>query len=78
MELLNVNGTLNKKSLARHIVLPVVGGLVTGWLANRNAQEKYQKLNQPSFSPPGVVFPIAWTVLYGMMGLAKYRVKQKK
>lgn len=57
--------------------MPVIGGSLAGWIANRKAQDKYKKLEQPSFSPPGAVFPIAWTTLYGLMGLAKYRVNEK-
>lgn len=78
MELLKVNGRLDRKRVAVGILLPIIGGSITGWLANRNAQEKYKRLEKPSFSPPPVVFPIAWTTLYGMMGLAKYRVERKK
>ena len=78
MELLQVDGRINKKKLALSILIPVLGGSITGWIANKNAQEKYKKLKQPSFSPPGAVFPIVWTTLYATMGIAKYRVDQKR
>ncbi|WOV86296.1 TspO/MBR family protein [Sporosarcina oncorhynchi] len=78
MELLKVNGRLDSKRVAVGILLPIIGGSITGWIANRNTQEKYKKLKKPSFSPPPSAFPIAWTTLYGMMGLAKYRVERKK
>ena len=77
MEVLKVNGELDKKKLAISILVPVIGGSITGWLANRNAQKKYKKLKQPSFAPPAPIFPIVWTSLYAMMGLAKYRADQK-
>ncbi|MEK3973568.1 TspO/MBR family protein [Psychrobacillus sp. FSL K6-1267] len=77
MELLKINGELDKKKLAISILVPIIGGSVTGWLANRNAQKKYKKLKQPSFAPPAPVFPIVWTSLYAIMGLAKYRADQK-
>ncbi|SDN31404.1 TspO and MBR related proteins [Psychrobacillus sp. OK028] len=77
MELLKVNGHLNKRNLALSILIPVIGGSISGWIANKNAQEKYKKLQQPPFSPPGIVFPIVWTALYTTMGVAKYRVDQK-
>lgn len=78
MELLNVNGQLDWKKLTRNVLIPVVGGSIVGWLANRNTQEQYDKLEKPSFSPPGLVFPIAWTALYTMMGVANYRVEEKQ
>lgn len=62
--------------LARNILVPVIGGSITGWLANRNTQKQYSQLKKPSFSPPPSVFPIAWTTLYGVMGYAKYRAEQ--
>lgn len=77
MEFLKVDGRLNKKRLALSILVPVVGGSVTGWLANRNAQSKYKKLIQPSFAPPAPIFPIVWTSLYTIMGIAKYRADEK-
>ncbi|MCG3087462.1 TspO/MBR family protein [Sporosarcina cyprini] len=77
MELVKVNGKLDGKRLALTVLVPIIGGSITGWLANRHAQEKYKKLEKPSFSPPPSIFPIAWTTLYGLMGLAKYRVQTK-
>lgn len=32
----------------------------------------YEALAKPSFTPPNAVFPIAWTALYVMIGLAGY------
>lgn len=78
MELLKVNGRFDGKKIAVGILVPVIGGAITGWLANRNAQEKYDKLKKPSYSPPPSVFPIAWTTLYTMMGTAKYRVDMRQ
>lgn len=34
----------------------------------------YDKLNRPPLSPPGILFPIAWTILYILMGISIYRV----
>lgn len=78
MELLKVNGELDWKKLTRNVVIPVVGGSIIGYFANRNTQEQYAKLKKPSFSPPGIAFPIAWTALYTMMGVANYRVEMKQ
>lgn len=36
--------------------------------------EEYAALEQPSLSPPGWLFPAAWSVLYVLMGAASYIV----
>ncbi len=40
----------------------------------KDTMEKYQQLQQPSFSPPGWVFPVVWSILFLLMGIASYRV----
>ncbi len=34
----------------------------------------YESLAKPSWTPPNLVFPLAWTVLYLLMGYAAFRV----
>lgn len=69
--------TFERHKAAIGVLVPVIGGSIVGWLANRNSQEKYKRLDKPSFSPPPAVFPTVWTILYSTMGLAKYRVNMK-
>lgn len=44
-------------------------GLLSGFLAG-DSREVYQTLNQPPLAPPGWVFPVAWGILYALMGIA--------
>ncbi len=37
--------------------------------------KSYQTLLKPSFSPPGIVFPIVWTVLFILMGVSFYQTR---
>ncbi len=76
MELAAVNGRIHVKNLVKSVLVPVVGGTIVGALANRNTREQYNRLDSPSFAPPGWVFPVVWTGLYKMMGLAKYRAEE--
>ncbi|MDE6034759.1 MAG: tryptophan-rich sensory protein [Ruminococcus sp.] len=34
----------------------------------------YSEILQPPLSPPAIVFPIVWTVLYALMGISAYLV----
>lgn len=47
----------------------VIGGLV-GFFISGNID--YTSLNQPPFAPPKMLFPIAWTILYLLMGISYY------
>lgn len=76
MEVASVNGRIHGKNLAASILVPVVGGALVGALANRGTREQYESLKNPSFAPPGWVFPVVWTTLYKMMGVAKYRAQE--
>ena len=61
------------KKLILFIVLPLaVGGLSA--LLTRGGMEVFQSLNKPLLSPPGWLFPVVWTILYILMGIASYLV----
>ena len=37
----------------------------------------YESLTLPSLAPPGITFPIVWTILYILMGISAYLISQK-
>lgn len=43
-------------------------------LLTPNVQEDYAQLYRPPFAPPGWVFPVVWTILFVLMGIAAYLV----
>ncbi|MBQ7681726.1 MAG: tryptophan-rich sensory protein, partial [Oscillibacter sp.] len=45
-----------------------VGGL-SGLLTRAGVRYFNEFVTKPPFSPPGIVFPIAWAVLYLLMGI---------
>lgn len=49
-----------------------VGGLSA--LLTNSSMEHYGRLNQPPLAPPGWLFPIVWTILFLLMGIAAYLV----
>lgn len=53
--------------------IPLIVGIVAG-LLTRGSMETFSSLNQPPLSPPGILFPIVWTILYTLMGIASFLV----
>lgn len=63
------------KIYAQSILIPVLAGGLVGFLISGFMD--YEMLQKPPFSPPGIVFPIVWTVLYILMGLSYGIIKDK-
>lgn len=55
------------------IILTEAAGFLVGFLTMQN-YGLYENLMKPSFSPPGWVFPIVWSILYLLMAIAFYRI----
>ena len=64
------------KKLIIFILIPLVVGFVGNLLGG--STDIYTKINRPSFAPPGIVFPIVWTILYILMGISSYLVSKEK
>lgn len=61
------------KTLLICIAIPlVVGGLSA--LLSMGSMEAFAALKQPPLSPPAWLFPVVWTILYVLMGIASYLV----
>ncbi len=61
------------KKLIICLAIPLaVGGLSA--LLTRDSMETFESINKPSLSPPGWLFPIVWTILFILMGIASYLV----
>ena len=49
-------------------------GALAGWLT-RDGTELYKTvIEKPPFSPPAIVFPIVWAILYAIMGFGAARI----
>lgn len=61
------------------IVFPLIVGVISS-LITGDAMTSFGKFNQPPLAPPAWLFPVAWTILYILMGVASYlifRIKPK-
>lgn len=52
----------------KSILIPVAVGGVVGII--QSGANDYGSLKKPPFAPPGIVFPIVWTILYILMGIS--------
>lgn len=65
--------TINWKSLLVSLAISLGAG-VLGNIVGGNRDGQYEQLYQPSLAPPGWVFPIVWTILFILMGIAAYLI----
>lgn len=65
------------KSLIICLFIPLAIGSISAFLTQDN-MKIFQSLNKPTLSPPGWLFPIAWTILYILMAIASYLVLTTK
>ena len=56
------------KNYALSIIIPLALGGIVGFLISGSMD--YDMLDQPPLSPPSVLFPIVWTILYVLMGVS--------
>lgn len=66
---------LKFKTYAKSIVIPVIIGGVVGLIISGSID--YNSLEKPFLSPPSILFPIAWTILYILMGLSYGMLEDK-
>lgn len=58
----------NFKIYAKAILIPVVVGGIVGLIISSSID--YNSLKQPPLSPPSILFPIVWSILYILMGIS--------
>ena len=63
----------NIKLLAICVSVPLIVGALSG-IISRGGMEAFSALEKPPLSPPGWLFPVVWTILYVLMGVASYFV----
>lgn len=51
-----------------------LGAGALGSILSGNNMEQYMQMYKPPLSPPGFIFPIVWTILFILMGIAAYLI----
>ena len=62
---------LNVVKLIIAILIPLLVGGLSAFLT-KDAMVMFDAIKKPTLSPPGIVFPIVWSILYVLMGIARY------
>ena len=53
-------------------------GLLSGLLSSRGMELYSASITKPPLSPPAILFPIVWTVLYALMGIGAALIWQEE
>jgi tryptophan-rich sensory protein len=67
----------NYLSLIIWIVLLIAIGGIIGSLTKPEISSWYSTLHRSPLTPPNYVFPVAWTILYGMIGTCGWLIWHK-
>lgn len=59
------------------IAIPLTVGIISAALT-RSSMQLYGELTKPPLSPPAILFPIVWTILYILMGISSGLVYIKR
>lgn len=51
-------------------------GALSGWLSRDGMKLYTETVTQPPLSPPPILFPIVWGILYALMGISAARIFQ--
>ena len=62
----------NWKSLLLALAIPLAAGGLSALLSG--GMKSFETMAKPPLSPPGWLFPVAWSILYLLMGYASWRV----
>ena len=57
-----------------YLFLPVILGSVVGFIISGSID--YNQLVQPPLAPPSWLLPVMWTIIYLLMGISYYLLKQ--
>lgn len=56
------------------IIIAEAAGALSGWLVRNSIQLYRTAIVKPPLSPPAVLFPIVWTILYALMGIGAAKI----
>ncbi|MBQ8162888.1 MAG: tryptophan-rich sensory protein [Clostridia bacterium] len=67
----------NIKTYIIAILIPVAVGLISAFIT-KDSMQIYSELQTPPLSPPSILFPIVWSILYVLMGISSAIIWTKR
>ncbi len=58
-----------------YLFLPIILGSIVGFLISGSID--YSSINKPFLTPPKIFFPIAWSIIYLLMGLSYFLFRKE-
>ena len=72
-----MNTEMNQKKINwKMLILYILGALAAGGVGALlgGNMDAFEEINKPALTPPAIVFPIVWTILFVLMGISSYLV----
>ena len=66
---------INVLKLIIAIIIPLLVGGVSAFLTN-DVMMVFNTIKKPPLAPPGILFPIVWSILYVLMGISSYLINE--
>ena len=67
---------LDIKKLFKNLAIPLLIGIIAGFLTRQGVENFSINVEKPVFSPPPALFPFVWTFLYILMGISAYIIEK--
>src|SRR5574344_3144071 len=77
MNIILLGEYMNIKKLLFFVIGTIIIGGIFGFLT-MGSMNAYNELIKPPLTPPGILFPIVWTILFILMGVSLYIVTETK
>ena len=68
-----MNRKVNILKLIIAIIIPLAVGMLSSFIT-KDAMMSFNAMKKPPLAPPGILFPIVWSILYVLMGISSYLI----
>ena len=77
MQLSDKFHNIHWKDLITAVAIPLAVGGLSAWIT-KDGMKAFETVNQPPLTPPMWLFPVVWSILFVLMGIASYLVVMQK